>query len=269
MRQAPVRRRQAVSVRMPSHRLRIVTAVLVAALCFVCGCAKREQPSELVPPAATEAAPSRQISQLSPPKAGEIQEAVKRVFNEAAVIDSSHNPNFIVGDFNGDDSQDIAIILKPAPGKLSEMNEDAPAWILRDLGMPAQPGLASPRITRNEVLLAVIHGYGPDGWRDPQATQTYLLKNAVGSDVKIHSKREFLTENQSKKLPRLFGDLIGEVLQGRSGYLYFAQATYSWYDPKTFKGEAERRLIHPGAEARTEKFGLFNLRAKKEIATKK
>jgi hypothetical protein len=149
------------------------------------------------------------------------------------------------------------------------MNEDAPAWILRDLSMPGQPGMPSARITQNEVLLAVIHGYGPEGWRDPQATQTYLLKNAVGSDVKMHSKREFLTENQSKKLPRLFGDLIGEVLQGKSRYLYFAGATYSWYDPKTFKGEPEKRLIHPGAEARTEKSGFPNLRAKKEIAAEK
>jgi len=267
MRQGPVRRRSSTAV--PSHRLIVGMAVLVGASCFVCGCAKREQPKQQEPPAPTEAALSRQLSQFSPPKLSQVQEAVKRVFKEAALIDSSHNPNFIEGYFNGDDSQDIAIILKPAPGKLSEMNEDSPPWILRDLRMPAQPGMPSPRITRNEVLLAVIHGYGPDGWRDPQATQTYLLKNAVGSDVRMHSKSEFLTENQSKKLPRLFGDLIGEVLQGRSGYLYFAEATYSWYDPKTFEGAAERRLIHPGAEARTEEFGLLNLRAKKEIAAEK
>jgi hypothetical protein len=268
MKQAPVRRRPAVPVGMPSSRLRIVTAALVAALCIVCGCAKREQPKEQLSPAPTEAAPSQQVSQVSPAKAGEVQEAVRRVFKEAALLDSSRNPNFVAGDFNGDDSQDIAVILKPAPGKLSEMNEDSPPWILRDLRKPAQPAMPS-RITQNEMLLAVMHGFGPDGWRDPQATQTYLLKNAVGSDVKMHSKLEFLTANRSKKLPRLFGDLIGEVLQGRSGYLYFAEATYSWYDPNTFKGEPEKRVVHPGADVRTEKSDLLNLRAKKEIAAEK
>ena len=272
MRQAPVRPRQGVSVKMPSHRLRIVMAVLIAALCFVCGCAKRQQPKEQEPPSPpSEAATPKQTSQLPLPNPNEVQQAVRRVFKEAALIDSSHDPNFISGDFNGDDSQDVAVILKPAPGKLSEMNEDSPAWILRDLRTPAQHGMP-PRINGDEVLLAVIHGYGPAGWRDPQARQTYLLKNAVGSDVKMHSKREFLTANQSKSLPRLSGDLIGEVLQGKSGYLYFAEATYSWYDPKTFKGEPEKRLVHPGAEARTEKPGLFNLKAlkaKKEIAAEK
>jgi hypothetical protein len=269
MRQAPVRPRQGVSVKMPSPRLSISLALLVAALCFVCGCARAEQPKEQLPPAPTGAAPPLQMAQLSSPKADEVQEAVKRVFKEAALIDSSHNPNFITGDFNGDDSPDIAVILKPAPGKLSEMNEDSPPWILRDLRTPAQPGMPPLHINGNEVLLAVIHGYGPAGWRDPQASQTYLLKNAVGSDVKTHSKLEFLTANQSKTLPRLSGDLIGEVLQGKSGYLYFAVATYSWYDPKTFKGEPEKRLIHPGTEARTEKPSLLSLKTKKEIAAEK
>jgi len=268
MRQTSDRSRQLTATKMP--RLRVGMAVFVAASCFVCGCARREQPQEQKPPPPpTEATPPRQVSQLSPPKLNEVQEAVNRVFKGAALIDSSHNPNFIAADFNGDDSQDIAVILIPAQGRLSEMNEDSPPWILRDLRTPAQTGMPSTRVTGNDVLLAVIHGFGPDGWRDMQATQTYLLKNAVGSDVKMHSKSDFVMANQGKKLPRLFGDLIGEVLQGRSGYLYFADATYSWYDPKTFKGEQERRLIHPGVEARRNKSDLLNLRVKREIAPEK
>ena len=273
MKQAPVRHREPTAVKMPSHGFRVGMAVLVAVSCFVCGCARREQPKEQKPPPPpTEAAPPQQRSQIPPPKLNAVQEAVNRVFKGAALIDSSREPNFIAGDFNGDDSQDIAVILKPAQGKLSEMNEDSPAWILRDVRTPAQTGMPSPRVTGNDVLLAVIHGYGPDGWRDHQATQTYLLENAVGSEVKMHLKNDFVMANQGKELPRLFGDLIGEVLQGKSGYLYFADVTYSWYDPKTFKGEPEKRLIHPGAEARTEKPGLFDLKAlkaKKEIAAEK
>jgi len=184
-------------------------------------------------------------------------------------MDSTRDPNFLAGDFNGDGSQDIAAILKPAPGKLSQMNEEFPPWIVRDPLLPAQPGMRAPRIVATDVLLAVIHGYGPNGWRDPQATQTYLLKNAVGSEVKTFPKGEFMAANQGKKLPRLVGDSIGEVLRGRSGYLYFAEATYSWYDPKTFKGEPERRLIHSGATARTDQSDLLNMRVKGDIPVEK
>jgi hypothetical protein len=28
--------------------------------------------------------------------------------------------------------------------------------------------------------------------------------------------------------------LIGETVGGTAGFLYYAQATYSWYDPKSF-----------------------------------
>ena len=102
------------------------------------------------------------------------------------------------------------------------------------------------RVTESEPLLAVIHGYGPNGWRDPQATQTFLLKNAVGSGPTTQAKNQFMTENRGKKLPPLRGDVIGEVLRGKSGYLYYADATYSWYDPKTFVPEPEKRLVHGG-----------------------
>ena len=53
-----------------------------------------------------------------------------------------------------------------------------------------------------------------------------------------------MTANSGRKLPRPQGDLIGETLQGHHGYLYFAAATYSWYDPKTFKGESTTRMVH-------------------------
>jgi hypothetical protein len=192
------------------------------------------------------------LAQLSPPKLSEVQEAVNRVFKDAALIDPSRNPNFIAGDFNGDRSQDLAVILKVAPGKIAQMNEEFPAWILRDPFAPMRRGAPLPKVEENELLLAVIHGYGPNHWRDPQATQTYLLKNAVGSDIKVHLGKEFMIANRDQKLPRLHGDLIGEVLRGAPGYLYYTETTYSWYDPKFFKGEPERRLVHAPREPRTE-----------------
>jgi hypothetical protein len=189
-------------------------------------------------------------STLPPPKLQEVQDAVKRVFKDAAMIDTSRQANFIVGDFNGDQSQDLAVVLKPAADKLSDINEDAPPWILRDPLSNRRPGMLPLRITADEMLLAVIHGYGPGGWRDPQATQTFLLKNAVGAGVEMHSKAAVMTANRGKKVPQLRGDLIAEVLKGTSGYLYYDDAGYSWYDPKTFKEEPVKRMVHSGMAAR-------------------
>ena len=105
----------------------------------------------------------------------------------------------------------------------------------------------------NDVLLAVIHGYGVNGWRDPEATQTFLLKNAVGSGMAVRQPKDVATANHGKKLPELRGDVIGEVVEGRPGYLYYAGATYSWYDPKTFKGEPEPGVFHMPPNERVKK----------------
>jgi hypothetical protein len=178
------------------------------------------------------------------PRLAEVQDAVKRVFKDVAVIDSNYRPNFLAGDFNGDASQDIAVILRPAPGKLDQMNEELQPWLLRDprAGNTPRPRL---RVEKDETLLAVIHGHGTNDWRDPEATQTFLLKNVVGNDLRVRSGNEFVAENSGRKLPRLKGDLIEETVQGTPGYLYYTAATYSWYDPKTFKGETEQiPMVH-------------------------
>src|SRR5688572_5039805 len=46
-------------------------------------------------------------------KLPEVQDAIKRVFKDATVLHPEHTPNFLLGDFNGDASQDLAVILKP------------------------------------------------------------------------------------------------------------------------------------------------------------
>jgi len=167
------------------------------------------------------------------PKPVEVQAAVKRVFKDAAVLDPNYNPNFLDGDFNGDGSHDLAVILKPA--KLDEMNQELPPWLVRD---PRGNKIKDVRlrIEKDEVLLAVIHGFGANEWRDPEATQTFVLKNVAGNDLKVHTGEEFVTANSGRKLPTPQGDLIAGTLQGNPGYLYYASANYSWYDPKTFKG---------------------------------
>ncbi|HKU74179.1 MAG TPA: hypothetical protein VJR02_09680 [Pyrinomonadaceae bacterium] len=188
-----------------------------------------------------ESTPVR-LTTPAPAKTSEVQEAVKRIFKDAAVVDTNYNPNHLAGDFNGDGSQDLAVILKPV--NLDLMNQELPPWLVREPRTKRDPRLKL-KIEKDETLMAVIHGYGVNDWRDPDATQTFVLKNVVGNDLKVHTGEEFVTANSGRKLPRPQGDLIGETVQGSPGYLYYASATYSWYDPKTFTGaEAPPGVFH-------------------------
>lgn len=236
----------------PGNQLRFANCGLITGvlLLFMGGCAKQEATTTPAPQSSPAETVAAKVAQPPSPTLAEVNQAVARVFKSTATVDSKHSPSFFAGDFNGDDSQDIAVILQPAKEKLAEMNQQFPPWILRDLSATASPPAEPLKIAANDLLLAIIHGYGPNGWRDSQATQTYLIKNAVGSEVKAFPKVEFASANQGKKLPRLVGDLIAENLGGKSGYLYFNGAQYSWYDPKTFKGGTEIRLTHPGMMAK-------------------
>lgn len=182
-----------------------------------------------------ESTPVRVTAALAPNKP-EVQEAVKRVFKDAAVLDPNYNPNFLMGDFNGDASQDLAVIIKPV--KLDEMNQEYSPWLVR-APRTNQVDRTRLKIEKDEPLLAVIHGYGPNDWRDPEATQTFVLKDVVGNDLKVQTGKEFVAANTGRKLPRAQGDLIGQTLQGTQGYLYYATSNYSWYDPKSYKGEQQ------------------------------
>ncbi len=225
----------------------LITGIL---LLFMCGCAKHEASTTPAPQSSPAEQVAAKVAQQPSPTLTEVNQAVTRVFKDAVTIDSQHSPNFFAGDFNGDGSQDIAVILQPMKDKLVEMNQEFPPWILRDLSSVADRPASQVKIEAKDFLLAIIHGYGPDGWRNTQATQTYLLKNAVVLDVKAYPRVDFASANQGKKLPRLVGDLIAENLGGKPGYLYFTGAHYSWYDPKTFRGEPEPQVTHPGMIAK-------------------
>lgn len=216
-------------------RTTIPCLLVIAFMLSACSSQSKRQVAEAPPPAyqpSPESTPVR-VTAPAPAKVVEVQDAVRRIFKDAAVVDTSYNPNFLAGDFNGDGSQDLAVILKPV--KLDLMNQELPPWLVREPRAKRDPRIAL-KIQKDETLLAVIHGYGTNDWRDPDATQTFVLKNVVGNDLKVHSGEEFVTANSGRKLPRPQGDLIGETVQGTPGYLYFAAATYSWYDPKTYTG---------------------------------
>ena len=228
------------------------------------------KPISEAPPPLLEANPSPQlvasVARIPPPEADEVKSAVERIFKGTVTVDTARDRYFLVGDFNGDLSQDLAVVVKTSPGKVAKMNEEFAAWILVDpvgVAMLASRLSKHPqidpdnirqqvRIDEGDVLLAVIHGFESNGWRDLQATQTYVLKNAVGERINARNKEQ-VREAKKVKAPHLRGDVIEQTIDGRSGFLYYNGAKYAWYDPKTFKGEPERGMIHTPPNERVKK----------------
>ncbi len=154
----------------------------------------------------------------------EARAVLKRNYEDVVVVDDSRPAPFMVGDFNGDNSEDIAIIVKPR--KLSDLNSEYVNWILED---PNHLQQASMRVSNNDLLLAVIHGHEGGGWRHEFARQTYLLKNAVGTDLETMSIKQLQASGTSKLVPGLRGDVIHEKLNGSSGIIYWTGGKYAWH----------------------------------------
>jgi hypothetical protein len=228
--------------------------VLLAIAFLLPGCAKRNEEVKSVEPAprvASTTEPAAVVLALAsptpsptpankpsaPPNPTEIRDTVARVFEKAATPDTSRDPNFAIGDFNGDGSEDLAVAVKATEGSLETINNELANWILEDprnipvekTGAAQMPAHKPVRVGRGDVLLAIIHGVGPEGWRSPEAKQTFLLKNVAGSNLLVQSVKNLRDKKDKQKLPPLRGDAISETVGGKSGLLLWTGAKYAWY----------------------------------------
>ena len=101
-------------------------------------------------------------------------------------------------------------------------------------------------IDEGDYLLAVIHGFQSKGWRDSQATQTYVLKDAAGFKMEAQAFTQIVWAGNKDKLPRIWGDVIAQAINERYGFIYYNGAKYSWYDPRSYKQEGRARTFHGG-----------------------
>ena len=170
------------------------------------------------------------------PKPEEVADAVTRVFDRAASVDQTQSPVFLVGDFNGDGSTDLAVVTKANDEGVAEINNELANWTLEDPhdipfpGTPAADRLVKPKTTRaekNEVMLTIIHGVGPEGWRNREARQTFLLRHAVGTDRLVQSADSLRSASSTSQLP-LRGDAISEMISGHRGVIFWTGAKYAW-----------------------------------------
>ncbi|HYW72847.1 MAG TPA: hypothetical protein VE961_17615 [Pyrinomonadaceae bacterium] len=231
--------------------IRPATVFLIPLLLVACSRSSEQQKSAEMKPIAITTSPSPPLSALNPsapainqpaqtsdaaPQPAEVSEALARIFGESAGLDQTHSPAFLIGDFNGDGSPDLAIVTKANDEKLAEINNELANWTLEDPhdipvpGTPAADRLDKPKSTRaekNDVMLAIIHGVGPQGWRNPQARQAFLLRHAAGTGVTVQSARNRKNEDSTSHLP-LRGDAISEVLSGQRGVIFWTGAKYAW-----------------------------------------
>jgi len=241
--------------------------LMVAACVLSSSCSKTPPPrleEKPIPPQALSSADTPVIKSapdLPAAKPEEVKQAVDRVFKGAVTIKTDQTPYFFVGDFNGDLSQDLAVVVKPTSGKLLELNDELAPWMLGEPIQTARPDpkglpyakLHAEKMKRRQVVIderdnivAIIHGFQSKGWRDSQATQTYVLKNAAGAKMETQARKQIVWAGNKDKLPSIMGDVIAQSINERYGFLYYNGAMYSWYDPRSYKPEAPTRIIHGG-----------------------
>lgn len=175
---------------------------------------------------------------LPPPSEAEVKAAFYRIFGDdlIAQTDGGHIL-FIVGDFNGDESEDLAIIARPATGKLDRINSDFANWIIQDADKAFIPNASkavvkppkpeTPTIANREEVLAIIHGFGPKGWHDPDARQAYLVKHAAAPFLGIAPS---LNQKaiRAMHLPHET-DVIKQVRNNTKGFLFWTGSLYAWH----------------------------------------
>ncbi|MDT5296480.1 MAG: hypothetical protein QOJ76_3360 [Acidobacteriota bacterium] len=178
-----------------------------------------------------------------PPPPSEVRAALARTYKGAVVFDE-RGARAVVGDFNGDGSEDLAVEVSPAPGRSVELNDELSNWIVTDprTVKPPDPrdfdphqGVQKlpppgprPQVEPGDALLVVLHGYQERGWRNPEALQTFLLKSAAGTELRTGRRTDARAAAQ-KRVPRLFGDVLYERLGNEQGFLYWTGATYGWF----------------------------------------
>lgn len=217
-------------------KTRVLSLLAIAAV--LCACSSQRKEQAVVQPAQV---PTPQITAqpagpLPPAKAEDVAQALRRIYGGAVVMASS---DYIQGDFNGDGYRDVAVGVKPAAGSLLALNNELANWTVQDVHRPElfprkgrvyrfPPKPARPVVTAGESLVAVIHGYGPNGWRDEQARQTYLLKNAAGQ-MQTEARGVFVASvAQGSDRPHIIGDVITESQRGKPGFIFWTGAHYAW-----------------------------------------
>jgi len=210
---------------------------------------KRREAPVAVPQDSTEVPPTKLNSPA--PTNAEITQAVARIFGNVVSV-PQRRTDFLSADLNGDGSDDLAVVVDLHPqGKRSAADQFA-NWSLQDVRSvelpPAHTAVYtySPNAPRPEIrarqVLAVVHGYGPKGWRDAEAKQAYLLVHAAGDHLSVARISEL--ERQGTPIPRMSANpswAIVESIGNREVTIYWTGAQYAAADVTKSAGQLTKR----------------------------
>ncbi len=220
-------------------RLALATAALTALQ--ACnhssnGAVPAEKPIAVATPQPSPAASPTATPKLPPPSQAEVEAALHRVFGDDLVA-IANSQSFIAGDFNGDQSEDLAVIARPAVSKLDDVNNELANWTIQDADkafipppgkkVVVPPKQERPRVEPGEQVLAIIHGFGPSGWRNPDARQAYIIKHAAAS---FQGTAPSVSQKaiRAMKLP-VETEIIKEIRDNKKGFLFWTGGAYAWH----------------------------------------
>jgi hypothetical protein len=196
-----------------------------------------EQPIT-VEAATVKTADTAVMKPIPPPTVKETEATVSRLFRGDVSVLGGRQAMVLTGDFNGDSSMDLAVAVKPNPAKLSEVNAALANWTVqdphhsyvapRDKSVVTLPPVEKPeKVKAGETLLVVIHGCGAEGWRDPLASQMYILREAIGTGAHVAKPSPALAKDFGPfPSPR---DVISETYTRKHGVIYWTGAAYAWH----------------------------------------
>lgn len=200
------------------------------------GAVPAEKPIAMPTPQPSPSASPAVAPKLPPPTQAEVEAALHRIFDDD-LITTANSQSFIAGDFNGDLSEDLAVIARPSAGKLDDINNELANWTIQDADkafipppgkkVVVPPKQERPRVEPGEQVLAIIHGVGPRGWRNPDARQAYIIKHAAASfqgTAPSISQRAI----RAMKLP-VETEIIKEIRNNKKGFLFWTGGAYAWH----------------------------------------
>jgi hypothetical protein len=222
---------------MPLRASPLFTSILLVAAGIAVAMNLRRPPalpgaSEEAPPVSVETATPNPPADLRAPQPSEVVQAVYRAFPEALPVDAVSAQWAVVGDFNGDGSPDLAVPARALGTQLPLINSEWRNWILQDPRAdppPADRQASVPRVAahEDEPLLAIVHGLGAEGWRNPDARQAYLLTAVTAGRLNVGPPSRLAPARRGAPVPHLRGDLIYDA--SRRHFLYWTGARYAWH----------------------------------------
>jgi hypothetical protein len=188
---------------------------------------------EPAPPLPAAAGPSHPPGPVAAPTAAEVQPLLDRVFERTVLMEAGGAPAFVAGDFNGDEVADLAVTVRPrGPDVLARLNGELVIWGMQDARAPHPATVRRPErvgVAATDVLLAVVHGVDPGGWRHPDAVQGYLVKNAAtGSALEVRPLAALPGSVRAQAVRPHLGDVIATRRAGELGVVVWTGATYTW-----------------------------------------